>query len=257
MKKKKVAVLLYMFLIVLFMGCDSSYRTKSSSPRTQKVANARYDITMIAVEKSVGSQKMLEEQRIETVVEGGITRYRSEDNMVRIEWRPAPVDIEFTVNNKTDSPIKIVWDEASFVDEKGISHRLIHSGIGYEERKLPQPPTVIVGGINLQDFVHPLDYFQWKEIRGMRSDKQQGYWDRTPFLPTQIKGATEELRVKAGAVVGKTFQVILPLEISNIRIDYLYTFRITNVDITEGEEQMERNSSGKKGSGRTGKRLLF
>jgi len=257
MKKKKVAVLLYMFLIVLLMGCDSSYRTKSSSPRTQKVANARYDITMIAVEKSVRSQKMLEEQRIETVVEGGITRYRSEDSMVRIEWRPAPVDIEFTVNNKTDSPIKIVWDEASFVDEKGISHRLIHSGIGYEERKLPQPPTVIAGGINLQDFIHPLDYFQWKEIRGMRLDKQQGYWDRTPFLPTQTKGTAEELRVKASTFVGKTFQVILPLEISNIRIDYLCTFRITNVDITEGEEPIERNSSEKKGSGRTGKRLQF
>ena len=257
MKKKKVAVLLYMFLIVLFMGCDSSYRTKSSSPRTQKVANARYDITMIAVEKSVGPQKMLEEQRIEKIVEEGITRYRSEDNMVRIEWQPAPVDIAFTVNNKTDGPIKIVWDEARFVDEKGISHRLIHSGIGYEERKLPQPPTVIVGGLNLQDFIHPLDYFQWKEVRGMRSDKQQGYWDRTPFLPTQIKGATEELRVKAGAVVGKTFQVILPLEISNIRIDYLCIFRIANVDITEGEEPIERNSSEKKGSGRTGKKRPF
>ena len=110
MKKKKVAILFYLFLIVLLMGCDSSHRTKSSSPRTQKVANARYDITMIAVEKSVGSQKMLEEQRIEAVVEGGTTRYRSEDNMVRIEWRPAPVDIEFTINNKTDSPIRIVWD---------------------------------------------------------------------------------------------------------------------------------------------------
>ena len=257
MKKKKVAILFYMFLIVLLMGCDSSHRTKSSSPRTQKVANARYDITMIAVEKSVGSQKILEEQRIETVVEGGITRYRSEDNMVRIEWRPAPVDIEFTVNNKTDGPIKIVWDESRFVDEKDISHRLIHSGIGYEERKLPQPPTVIAGGIYLQDFIHPLDYFQWKEIRGMRSDKQQGYWDRTPFLPIQVKGTAEELRVKTEAVVGKTFQVILPLEISNVRIDYLYTFRITNVDITEGEEPIERNSSGKRGSGRTGKRLLF
>jgi hypothetical protein len=257
MKKKKVAILFYLFFIVLFMGCDSSHRTKASSPRTQKVANARYDITMIAVEKSVGSQKMLEEQRIETVVEGGITRYRSEDNMVRIEWRPAPVDIEFTVHNKTDSPIKIVWDEARFVDEKGISHRLIHSGIGYEERKLPQPPTVIVGGINLQDFIHPLDYFQWKEIRGMKSDKQQGYWDRTPFLPTQIKGTAEELRVKAGAVLGKTFQVILPFEISNIRIDYLCIFRIANVDITEGEEPIEKNSSEKKGSGRTGKRLSF
>jgi len=257
MKKGKVTILLYMFLVALFMGCDTPYRTKASSPRTQKVANARYDITMIAVEKSIGSQKMWEGQKIETVVEGGIIRYRSEDDMVRIEWRPAPVDIEFTVHNKTDSPIKIVWDEARFVDEKGISHRLIHSGIGYEERKLPQPPTVIAGGINLQDFIHPLDYFQWKEIRGMKSDRQQGYWDRTPFLPTQTKGTAEELRVKASTFVGKTFQVILPLEISNIRIDYLCTFRITNVDITEGEEPIERNSSEKKGSGRTGKRLQF
>jgi len=33
-------------------------------------------------------------------------------NMVRIEWQPAPVDIAFTVNNKTDGPIQNSWDEA-------------------------------------------------------------------------------------------------------------------------------------------------
>jgi len=260
MEKKKVAILLYVFLIAMLIGCDTPYRTKSSAynpPRTQKVANARYDIMMITAEKSVGSQQKLEEQRIDTVVEEGITKYRSEDNRVRIEWRATPIDVVFTVNNKTDGPVKIVWDEARFMDEKGRSHRLIHSGIGYEESNLPQLPTVIAGGMNLQDFIHPLDYFQWIEIHGMRSDNQQGYWDRAPFLPTKIKGSAEELRVKAEAVVGKTFQVTLPLEISSVRTDYLSTFRITNVDITEGEELIERNSIEKKGSGRTGKRRPF
>jgi hypothetical protein len=261
MEKKIIALPLCLFLAALFTSCDSHNQTKSSpynSPRTQKVAKARYDIAMIAVEKSMASPHQVEMQRIETVFEEGMTKYRHEDGLVRIEWRPAPVDIVFTVYNKTDSPVKIVWDEARFMDEKGISHRLIHSGIGYEERNLPQPPTVIAGGINLEEFMHPLDYFQWEEIRGMSAAKKQGYWDRAPFLPTQIpKGTAEELRVKAGAMVGKTFQAILPLEINQIRIDYLCTFRIAHVDIAESEEPMGRNSSDSKGSGRSGRRRPF
>jgi len=61
---------------------------------------------MIAVEKSVGFPKDVGRAENRNGCRGGITRYRSEDNAVRIEWRPAPVDIEFTVNNKTNGPIK-------------------------------------------------------------------------------------------------------------------------------------------------------
>lgn len=260
MEKKKVAVLLCMFFIALLLGCDSYNRTKLSpynSPRTQKVAKARYDIAMIGAEKSVASPYQVEAQRIETVFEEGVSRYRHEDDLVRIEWRPTPVDIIFTIYNKTGSPVKIVWNEARFVDEKGQSHRLIHSGIGYEERNIPQPPTVIAGGINLEEFIHPLDYFQWEEIRSTSAAEKKGYWDRASFLPTQIKGPAEALRVKAEAMIGKTFQVILALEINQIRIDYLCTFRIAHVDIAESEEPMGKNSSDSKGSGRSGKRRPF
>ena len=261
MEKKTIALPLCLFLMTLLLGCDSHNRTKSSpynSSRTQKVAKARYDIAMIGAEKSVASPHQVEAQRIETVFEAGMIKYRHEDNMVRIEWRPAPVDIIFTIYNKTGSPVKIVWDEARFVDEKGLSHRLIHSGIGYEARNLPQLPTVITGGINLEEFIHPLDYFQWEEIHGMSAAKKEGYWDRAPFLPTQIlKGTVEELRAKAGAMVGKTFQTILSLEINQIRIDYLCTFRIDHMGIAESEEPMRRNSGDSKGSERSGRRRPF
>ena len=110
--------------------------------------------------------------------------------------------------------------------------------------------------MNLQDFIYPLDYFQWEEIRGIRSDKKQGYGDRKPFLPIKINGSAEELREKAEVFIGKTFQVALPIEINNVRTDYLCTFKITNVDITEGEELLERNSSEKKGGARTRRRPL-
>ena len=163
--------------------------------------------------------------------------------MVRIKWSPRPDDIVFVLNNKVDGPVRIVWDEARFIDENGVSHRLIHSGIGYEERNDSQPPTVVVAKSAIEDFVHPADYFQWEGGGGKRSSKQQGYWRRASFMPTQIKGTAEELRVKAEPFVGKTFQVILALQIDDIPNNYVCTFKINKVDVTEKEQQPEKKSN--------------
>ena len=214
---------------------------KSSSYNSPK---AKYDVSLIAVGRSVGNSELKKESRVEKVIEQGVVRYAFEDEVVKMIWRGAPIDIVFTVNNKTDGPIKIIWDGAKFIDEKGISHRLNHSGIGYDERNLPQPPTIVATRGKLDDFLHPADYFQWEPIGILTSGKQDGYWDRAPFLPTQIKGTAEELRTKTDPVIGKTFQVILPLEINNVRIDYLCTFKINRVEIIdnrEKDEKMERN----------------
>ncbi len=169
--------------------------------------------------------------------------------MVGIEWRPTSDDIGVVIRNKTYDPLKVVWDEARFIDEKGVSHRLIHSGIGYEERYDFHPPTIIVPRGTLEDFIHPADYFRWEEYsRG--SYKQQDYWVRSPFLPIQIKGTAEELRAKAEPFVGKTFQVILALQTDGVRNDYACTFKINKVDVTEKEQQPMKKSNEGKGSRR-------
>jgi len=118
-------------------------------------------------------------------------------------WRGRRSILFFTVNNKTDDPIKIIWDGARLIDEKGISHRLNHSGIGYEERNLSQPPTIVCHPRQPRGFPASGRLFPMEPIGSSTSDKQDGYWDRAPFLPTQIKGTAEELRTKSDPVIGK------------------------------------------------------
>jgi hypothetical protein len=231
------------------IGCELPYQTKSQG--TYIIANASYDISLLSVEKSTGSEKVYEKQRIEIVLEAGITKFYFEDDMMRIKWRPAPNDIVFVVHNKTDNPVKIVWDEGKFIDAEGVTHKLLHSGIGYEERNDFHPPTIVYAKDTLEDFVYPADCWQ-KEESGRKSHKNQGHWKRGSFLPTQIRGTAEELRTKAEPFVGKTFQVILALQINGVRTDYVCTFIVNNVDVTEKEQQPEKNSNN--GGGRRGSR---
>jgi hypothetical protein len=249
--RKKIVILFCAFIIATLIGCELPYQTKSQ--RTYTIANASYDISLISVEKCIRTKKTCEEQSVEAVREEGMSKFYFEDEMVRIKWFPKPDDIVFVANNKMDRPERIVWDEARLMDEKGVSHRLIHSGIGYEERNDPQQAMVIAARGNIEDFVHPADYFQ----REKWSSKQQGYWRRAPFMPTQIKGTAEELRTKAEPFVGKTFQVILALQVDDVQNDYVCTFKINNVDVTEKEQTPEKNTNDGKGSGRGGRRRAF
>lgn len=248
MEHRIIRILLCSCVIFLFTSCG----TKSSShnsPKTPTVSKAKYDISLIDVERSVGNSELPRKPKIEKVIEKGVVGYSFEDETVKMIWRGMPVDIVFTINNKTDHPIKIAWNESRFIDMEGTGRRLNHSGIGYEERNLSQPPTIIAAGSKLEDFIHPADYFHWIPLGDVNSDKKEGYWDRAPFLPTQIKGTAKELKAKTDTVIGKTFRVILPLEIKNVRIEYICTFKIDKADVTvneEKEKQMERNANERK-----------
>jgi len=257
--RKSPRYLLSLLIVLTCASCEPSYRTKSSqgSRKTYTVATANYDISLNSVERTAGTDKIYGEQRIEVVPEEGVSAFSFEDEIARIKWRPAPDDIGFVVDNKADHPMKIIWDESRFIDEKGVSHRLIHSGIGYEERNESHPPTVIDARGTLKDFVHPADYFKREELGDGKSYKQLSYWKRVSFLPTQVKGKKEELRTKAEPLVGKTFQVVLALQIGDVRNDYVYTFKINKVDVAEKEQQQEKNPDEEKGSGKGGRRRAY
>jgi len=251
--RKEVIILFCALIVATLAGCESSLWKQSDQPH--KIANAIYDISLFSVEKSTGTENVYAKQRIETVYEEGIQKFYFEDEMVRIKWHPAPDDIVFVVHNKADSPVKIVWDEGKFIDENDGPHRLLHSGIGYDDRNNFHPPTIIYAKDTLEDFVYPADYWQ-KEESGKKSHKNQGYWKRSSFMPTQIRGSADELRTKAEPFVGKTFQVVLALQINGVRNDYVCTFIVNKVDVTEKEQQPEKNPNDR-GSRRGGRRGAF
>jgi hypothetical protein len=261
--RKKIVILLCLLIVAMLISCGTPHRTKSSqdSPgKTYTIAVANYDISLISVDRPAQAKQLYGEQKIETVIQEGILKSYFEDGMVGIEWRPTPDDIGLVIRNKTYDPLIVIWDEARLFDEKGNKHGLTHAGIGYEERNDSHPPTVIAARGTLEDFMHPADSFQREETHGRRSYTQNDQWERSPFLPTQIKGTADELRAKVEPLTGKTFQVLLPLQTNDVRTDYVYTFKINRVDVKEKEQKIDKKSNdGKEGSGtgRSGRRRLL
>lgn len=237
--KRDIIVPLWIVIAAALISCGPSLWNKSDQP--YKIASARYDISLLSVEKSVEIGKVLEKQKIQTVSEEGVNKFYFEDDLIAAKWHPAPNDIVLNIRNKTDHPVTIVWDESEFNDDQGITHRLLHSGIGYEKRNDVHPPTVIYSKDSLEDFVFPSDYWQ-KGDSVHESGHQEISRTRGSFLPVQIKGTEEDLRRIAEPLVGKTFQVILALHSNGVGRHYICTFIINGVNVTEREQQPKKST---------------
>lgn len=176
-----------------------------------------YNIRLSEVERPATARERYGEQVITTKTGTGDTlRYWFEDEVVSILWIPTNVRVHFRINNKTSHSIKIIWDEAAFVTPTGQSRRVVHSGVKYSDRNNPQPPSVVVQGGTLDDFVLSSD--QCYYVSG-----KYGGWDEAPFLPDSPDAAT------ANSLRGKTFKILLPFQIEGVTNEYLFTFSIDDV----------------------------
>jgi len=184
---------------------------------------AYYDIGLTEVERPAQAKQRYGEQKVTQIEEEGVNKYLFEDEMVKIVWIPTSSQVSFILTNKTNHSIKIVWDEAAFVDEKGISHRVMHSGVKYIDRNNPQPPSVVVRNGTITDLVIPTDNVYY--VSG-----KYGGWREAPLFPASSVTA-EELRSKAQKYVGKTIQVLLPIQIEDVVNEYIFTFEVKSVNV--------------------------
>ncbi|AEX86506.1 hypothetical protein Marpi_2133 (plasmid) [Marinitoga piezophila KA3] len=76
--------------------------------------------------------------------------------------------IGIKIENKTDKPVKILWDEVLFTDNKGEASGVIHSGVKYINMDRPQVPSVIPPNGSIDDVIIPKShiyyYNGWKKI---------------------------------------------------------------------------------------------
>lgn len=179
-----------------------------------------YDISLHAVERPADAKRRYGEQTITTIEEEGIQKYFFEDEMVKILWLPTASDINFTLTNKTNHSIKIIWDEAAFVDEEGHSHRIIHSGVKFIDKNNPQPPSVIVRNATISDLILSADNIHYAEG-----------WRKEPIFQTKVFDTTQSIEQKAKTYIGKTYQVLLPLEIEGVTNEYIFTFQVDSIEI--------------------------
>lgn len=215
-RKKEIAMkMVYLSVIALLfvsvpLGCAT-------------MDTVRYDIGLSAVERPENAKERYGEQKIGTVQEEDTIKYSFEDDLIRIVWLATPEQLVFDLTNKTNQSIEIIWDKAVYVDEKGNSMKVTHSEVKYTDRNKPQPPTTVAGGATVSDLVFPAKNVDW--IGG-----PYGGWRIKPLFPTSsMSGTPEDLLAQAKKYVGKSVQVILPLEIEKTVNQYIFVFKVNDV----------------------------
>ena len=190
-----------------------------------------YNIEMTEVERPADAKERYGEQKINSAKVDGNLKYFFEDDLVRIAWLATSSSLSFLLENKTDHSLKIIWDEAAFVDENGVSHRVMHSGVKYTDRNSSQPPTVVVRKGRIDDVIVPTTYVYFDEGYYSKYYTRSAEWKEKPFFESiQYGGDPKVLERQMNNNVGKTFQVLLPLEIQNVVNDYIFKFTVTSVE---------------------------
>ena len=132
------------------------------------------------------------------------------DEFIDVNFQIKTKCIAFDMRNKTQTGIKINWDELSYISPAGKSLRIIHSGIRLIDRNVPQAVTVIPPNSSFSDIVIPSKHIYYSSFS-------------TEWCQTNLFQGDKTL------YVGKNFAIYMPLEIKGKRKEYTFRFVINKV----------------------------
>ncbi len=141
-----------------------------------------------------------------TIIEGKDNSF--EDDLVRVGCSEKYGWLLLTLQNKSDNSVQIPWDDISYVDETGQSHRVIRGETIIATRGMPQPPLTVPSKATVSEQIAPQDHFFFSTLSTS--------WECTHLFP---EGS-----------VGKTARLVLPVVTPNGKVEYDLTLAIVDED---------------------------
>jgi hypothetical protein len=181
---------------------------------------AHYEVSLIEVQRSQSAQARFGDVKIAPDPAKGF--FMAEDNLMRIIWAGPDNQLAFDLLNKSDSPVKILWDNAAYVDISGQSRRVIHRGVKLVDRNSPQAPSVISSKDRLNDIVYPSDHVSY-----------YGNWSQRPMFPCLREGyaCTDSDRKLVAAHTGLDYRVLLTVEAGKEKYPYIFVFKVNQAGV--------------------------
>lgn len=179
---------------------------------------ADYSIGLKTVESPANAKQQFGETKVVNFQDETTNKYRYEDDYIYIVWYVGAKQFNFDLTNKSGHTLKINWDDISYVDYKGQTGRVMHSGVKYTERNNSQPASTVPKGANLSDLLLPTENVYY--VSG-----QYGGWREKYLIPCVYSDAATR-DAQASAYIGKTLTIMMPIMIENVQNDYTFTFSI-------------------------------
>jgi len=101
----------------------------------------------------------------------------------------------------------------------------MHYGVKFITRDQPQPSSIIVSEGTLEDMIFPIDYVEWKHNE----------WNQNPLLPIKMSygEGKEQFETRVNNLKGRVVGMLLSLERKGIVNEYIFYFRIENIQTYE------------------------
>jgi hypothetical protein len=124
-------------------------------------------------------------------------------------------DRRFLLNltNLTSSELKVLWDRAEYTDVKNRQHRLMYSGIRYQDRNNPLPSQLVPPHGSLQEAVMPTSSVVYSQ--------QTKTYENLPLFPLDSESAA--------SLKGKIFYLFIPMGIDRQILPYNFKIEIADV----------------------------
>ncbi|RTL56075.1 MAG: hypothetical protein EKK37_16470 [Sphingobacteriales bacterium] len=156
-----------------------------------------------------------------------ITDRTFNDGKISVFFIVGDKDVNFTLKNLTNDPMKINWDEASLIIY-GQSKRVMHNGVKFIDRSSPQAPTVIPGNSSIDDLVLPTDNVYYREGYYSTYFSRPGGWEKHDLFLSR-DGNKEDTKKLILDSKGQKFRFFLPIEQNGLKLNYTFEFEATEV----------------------------
>ena len=155
--------------------------------------------------------------KTEIITENNLTKYSYVDNYIDILIFISDQDkFAFSLTNISDNSIKIIWNDAVFVDVDGTISKVMHEGIKYSEKEKDQPATTIIKGAKIIDLAVPTSNVYYDEGSKYRSAE----WRIRGIFRNAVKNENKKNQV---------LKLMLPIQVKDVINEYTFEFEVKKV----------------------------
>lgn len=221
--------LISVILVLFATGC-------AATGLSSRTLTAYYESALVQIDRPEATKERY--GSVITIKPKTGNKYVYEDGLFSGIFYTTASRINFTLKNKTEHSIKLVWDEAAFIEVDGQAGRVAHEGVKYSERNASQPPSIVPAGRSLSDFALPTNRIYYRKGHYSRYSSIPGGWKELPLvLPASQRvasgdsAAVEKFTSDVQMNKGKRYGLLVPLEIEGIVNEYTFWFEVQQASV--------------------------
>lgn len=188
-------------------GAIKQVRNLTSDPFSDDISG-KYIATLSKVEKP-SNPAVRYGKTTEITDDKGITKFSYVDDYIDLIILALPEQFSFVLKNVSENTLKVVWNEAVFVDSDGSTSKIMHVGTKYSQREGDQPATTIIKGAKIDDVATPTKNVRYSDVL-----KE---WVTDSMFPKKPAQDVEPIRL------------MLPIAVKDVTNEYIFEFDVKYV----------------------------